>query len=88
VINKTSNSASGINIYIDDMTNAQSTTTGNDGAFDNTNYSNSVNQGFYARNNDGAVDNHIATDAGAFEFNTVPYSQSEREDFVSRRPEV
>lgn len=88
IINKGGNSASDIEIYVDDMTSQTSTTTENDQGFDHSAYSAAQNQAFWARDTDGSLGNYANVACGVFEFWDSPLSQSDREDFVSRRPEV
>ena len=88
IINKRGNSASDIGFYVDDMTTEQSTTINNDQGFDHTNYNLSTDWAFWARNTDGTIDSNIEADMGVIELNSNPYSEEEREEFVSRRPEV
>jgi hypothetical protein len=88
VINKTSNSASGVSIWVDDMAAAAPTTITSDGAFDHTNVSLTDSMSFWSRKLDGSPLRYVPADFGVFEFSNSPYSQTERKDFVSRRPEV
>jgi len=88
VINKTGNSAADIDVFVDDMDTPVSTTTIEDDPFDHTNYDNAEDLGFFARNDTDGQVRFKSYDAGIFEFNSSPYSQSERDRFVSRRPEV
>jgi len=89
IINKTGNTASDIQIYVGDMSAPVSTTTGVDNVFDHTAYSNSEDMGFWDLFFNGSnFGSYIDADVGVIEFNSGPYSESEREKFVSRRPEV
>ena len=88
VINKSGNAAADIDIYVGDMSTAVTTSTLDDAAFDHTQYSPASQMGYWARNNEGTPDLNIDADQGVFEFNSEPYSQSDREGFVSRRSEV
>jgi len=90
IVNKNGNSASDISIYVDDMSTQQSIIIERNENFDHTTFNQSGDLAFYARNNTGAgnIIDHISADIGIFEFNSEPYNQTEREDFVSRRPEV
>lgn len=90
VINKIGNTATDWNIYVDDMGDgSDKSTTTNDQGFDHTNYSNTVSMGFYDNNENGTLKSrNIDSHVGVFEFKSSTYSQTEREDFVSRRPEV
>jgi hypothetical protein len=87
VINKTGNSASDIQIYVDDMANNVATVSIS-GTINPASYSNARPFYFFARNDDGSESGAIDADMGTIETNSSPYSLSERESFVSRRPEV
>lgn len=87
VINKSGDTSSDISIYVDDMVTEQSLSVNNNDAFDHTNASQTKDLAFWARNS-GSIMDIINADFGIFEFNTSQYSQTEREEFVSRRPEV
>ena len=88
VINKRGNDAADFEIFVDDMENEENTSISDDEDFDHNNYSNDADIGFYCRNNDDTPSDHTEIDCGVFEFNNGPYSESERKDFISRRPEV
>ena len=88
VINKTGDSASDIDFYIDDMDNPVATSTTHDQNFDHADYNMDVATAFYAEDNSGSIGSHIEMDAGIFEFNSEPYSESDRTDILIRRPEV
>lgn len=88
VINKTGNSASDIEIYVDDMSSPVPISTNSDQSFDHNSYSNSDDCAFFANNEAGTIEKYMEMEAGIFEFNTDAYSQSERDGFVDRRPEV
>jgi len=88
VVNKNGNSDADVNFYIDDMATAVGTAVDRPGSYDPSNWSSTYEMAFYARNDGGAINRYVDMAAGVFEFNTAPYSQTEREDFVSRRPEV
>lgn len=88
VINKTGNTGSDIDVYVDDMTTPVPTTAATDDGFNPSNYTNERDFGFYALNNDGTIEFNTDFNAGVFEFWDSPPNQSEREGFVSRRPEV
>lgn len=91
VMNKTGNRASDMDIYVSDMSNGAqiATTTADDQAFDHTNYSSAVSMGFYDVYIDGSfIDANLEAEVGVIEFNSDAYSEQERQDFVSRRPEV
>jgi len=87
VINKTDNSGSGIDIYVDDMTTAEPTTIHFDQGFDHTSVPTS-SKAYWARNNDGSIERYSNATCGVIEFNTAPYTKTERQNFVSRRPEL
>ena len=88
VWNKNSNSAAGVDIYVDDMSTTVPTTAREEQAFDHTNYTNAEPMGFFAERRDGSINNYKSYDAGIFEFNTEPYTQTERDELKARRPEV
>jgi hypothetical protein len=90
IINKSDDTPSGIDIYVDDMSTPVSTTTRDNSGYDSANASNSsVDMGFYARNlGGGSVDLNIDAEMGTIEFANSPYNQSQRDGFVSRSPEV
>lgn len=88
VINKHGDTAADIDIFVDDMTTPVSVSVASDSGFDHTNYANTRDFGFYTRNNDGTIQSEIPFHAGIWEFSTEAYTEAEREDFVSRRPEV
>jgi hypothetical protein len=88
VINKNGNSASDINIYVDDLTTPVSTTIQRAQGFDPTRYDNPGELVFFARDNQGTIERFKQFSAGLFEFSTEPYSQIERNNLKSRRPEV
>jgi len=88
IINKNGDGADDIEVYVEDMTTDQSNI-GLDDNLDSSNWPLDDSYGIYARRlTDGTVDNNIAGDAGVFEFANEPLSESEREDFIERRPEV
>jgi hypothetical protein len=89
IINKNGNGAADIDIFITDMTTAESDNVVNNQGFDHTSYNPSTtDMGFYATNAAGSAQDYSEFDAGIFEFNTEPYTQTQREAFVARRPEV
>jgi len=88
IINKTGSSAADINFYVDDMSAAVSKTINTDQAFTPGAYTPAFDLGFWCRNDNGSQDLFIEGHAGIFEFNSAPYTQTEREKFVGRRPEV
>jgi len=88
VINKRSNDANDIEFYVDDMSTDISAVATNK-AFSTSDYANDGSMGYFARAKDnGSLERHRNVKCGVFEWNTEPYSQSERDGFVSRRPEV
>jgi hypothetical protein len=88
VINKGSNDANDIDIYVDDMSTPVSKTVSFNDAFDHTAFNPPVDMAFWARNKDGTIDEHMNITYGVWEFNSEPYTQSERDGLLSRRPEV
>jgi hypothetical protein len=88
VINKNGDNTADVNIYVDDMTTAKpASTVGND-SFSHSQYSQSRDVAFWARNNGGTITEYLNVTFGVIEFNSEPYSQTERENFATRRPEV
>lgn len=88
VINKNGNSTADIDFYVDDMSSPVSKTTETDQAYDHTTVSMDYDMGFFSRNNQGTAEFPSEGDVGIFEFNSQPYSQTEREELIVRRPEV
>ena len=89
VLNKTGDSASDMDIYVDNMETAESVTVDDDDNFDHTNVTMTADMGFWNRNDGGTLQSdNIAMDAGIFEFKTTAYSEDERKNLKSRRPEV
>jgi len=88
VINKTSNS--NFDFYVDDMTSSVATSKFRDNGFNHNNYNptKETDLAFFSNTLDGSVFKHGNFEAGVFEFNSDPYNQSERLEFVNRRPEV
>jgi len=86
VINKPSDSVADWQIYIDDMT--VNTISNRDGGFDHTQASFTTDLGFFADNQNGSMRRFAEASIGVIEFNSSTYSQTEREAFVQRRPEV
>jgi len=84
IINKNGNDASDIDIYIDDMTTPVTTNIRNNMAFNHTNYSPTLELGFFARNGDGTITNHKSFDTNIWEFNSAPYNLTQRSDFKTR----
>ena len=89
VINKTGDSASDIDMWVDDMADSdEEANVISSGSNNSSSYGGGRDMGFYGRNVAGSVDNLIAADVGIFEFNSEPYSESERQGILDRRPEV
>lgn len=88
VINKKSDNTSDWEIYVDDMSSTVSTTVDRDQGFNHSNYVDQLDPYFFTENKDGSGRDYAPFKAGVFEINNQPYTQQEREDFVSRRPEV
>lgn len=84
VINKTSNNATDIDIYIDDMTSAVSKTVHENESYNNTNVSLDTDMGFFCQNVDGSISAQSQSKSSIFEFNTDPYSETERVAFSDR----
>lgn len=87
VINKPDDNPDNWDVYVDDMDNDIGVTTGDTG-FDSSNFAADGDLAFFAGNNQGSIANQIDSDVGVFEFWDTPLTQTDREDFVSRRPEV
>ena len=88
IINKSSDSPSDWDFYIDDMSTTVSTSILADQGFSSSDFAGSLDPAFFAANSDGTIETHANIDIGIFEINNEPYTQTEREDFVSRRPEM
>jgi len=90
VVNKTGDGSGDIEIYTGDMSTDTSTIEQDEGPLNHTdNNLSGLDWGFWARNDGlGGVERTIQADIGVFEFNTSPYTLTEREGFVGRRPEV
>jgi len=88
VFTKTGDTASDISLYVDDMANEEPLIIEVDDAFDHTNFNLTTNMAFFARNNQGSIGLYGNRDCGVFEFASAAYTQTQRENFVSRRPEV
>jgi hypothetical protein len=88
-VNKLGDSGSQVEFYIDDMTTQATTTVHkSDPGFDSQNYTISADMGFFSLNNQGTAVNFKSLDLGLIEFNSEPYTQTERENIIGRRPEV
>jgi len=82
--NKNSDDPNTWEMYIDDMVNPVAVNT-DDANADHTSFSPGSNDfGFYGKVNDGNLTNGKAFATSIFEFNTAPYTQSERVDFKAR----
>jgi hypothetical protein len=89
VVNVDSNQgASGVEIYVDDMTQTGGvpTTTVRDTGFDANSYANSPDMAFFAGENRSSTARHKAVDLAFIEFNEQPYSQQDRLDLLRRAP--
>jgi hypothetical protein len=86
----TTQGASGVDIYVDDMQTGDdvSTTINKDTGFDNSNYSASSELAVFARNENGTVDSHKDVTFGLVEFNRGLYTESERLDLKSGRGRI
>jgi len=87
VVNKTGDSDSDIEIYVDDMTTDEATIRWS-GSTDTSQWAGPADSYFYVQENVGSFSDYKEATVGIFEFNTEPYTQQERENFVQRRPEV
>lgn len=88
IINKYSDDDSGVDIYVDDMADARPTSTSYNSGFSHMEYNAERDLAFFARNNNGTISAAIEAHVGVFEFNSKPYTESERRDFAYRRPET
>lgn len=88
VINKSGNSATDVDFYVSDMTTPTATTTVDDSGFSHADYSQATELQYLARNPGSGASEFTPVTFGIIEFNSEPYTQSERESFVERRPEV
>jgi hypothetical protein len=86
VINKPDDDPHNWEIYVDDMSN-EIGSVGRDQGLNSNNIS-TTELGFFARNEVEQMVNNIESHVGVFEFWESPLSQSERDGFISRRPEV
>ena len=88
VINKRSDSADDIEIYVDDMSNNLAIVD-TDESPDSGSYAEDPSDiGFFAVNERGSGSSFTQCTCGSFEFNSEPFTEQERNGFVSRRPEV
>lgn len=78
-------------IYVDDMSTDTGSVvldeTGGSG-HNASDWTLSADWGFFCSNKEGNQKSFLNADIGTFEFNSSAYSLSERQNFVSRRPEV
>jgi hypothetical protein len=89
VINKTGNDASDIDIYVDDMSTPTSDVDADDQGFSPSNYNDPGRETtVFCRNKGGNKTAFSDIDIGVLEFNSDAYTQDERDNFVTRRPEV
>jgi len=90
IVNKTGDTAGDFEIYVDDMSSDVSSIRTDDGGLDSSNYSHTGDYGFWVVNQGSGSDisDHIQADMATIEIGTEPYSESQRHDFRSRRPEV
>lgn len=89
IINKNGNSVSDISFYIDDMSSEVSTTNEfNNSSYNPSNFNQSREIAYFARRNGTSIDNKFSGTIGVFEFNSSPYTEEERLDFIQRRSEV
>jgi hypothetical protein len=89
IINKLSDSfgSGGVEIYIDDMTTAETLSGG--GSVDSSNITVSAELGLFANSTGpGSISGPVDLDATIFEINSQPYTESERQGFKSRAPGV
>jgi hypothetical protein len=85
VINKLSDTS--VEMFVDDMTAVEPGTTTSRG-FDHTNYNNTVDMAFFAKNRGFGPKNLKDMQSTFFEFNTQPYSSAERQNVKQRAPGV
>jgi len=89
VINKTGNTASDIDIYVDDMSTPVPDVDADDQGFNPSNYDDpGLDTTVFCRNKGGNKTAFSDIDIGVLEFNSGAYTQDERDSFVKRRPEV
>jgi hypothetical protein len=77
---------SGIDIYVDDMTQTVSTVTHVNQNFTPSNFTPSVGMGFFARNSPSGGTQFKPFTSTLFEFNEQPYSSTERSNLKQRSP--
>lgn len=78
IINKTANSAAGVDIYVDDMTSAASTTIVDDQSFSNPSDFDS-GMAYYARNVGGNIQQYLSADQGRIRWFSDSLTGSERQ---------
>ena len=90
VINRTGNSASDLEWYVDDMEdeNEEAVVETDDGDFSGDDFGDLGMFAFYARDQQGTAENFSEMGAGIWEFNNEPYSEEERQDLLDRRNEL
>jgi hypothetical protein len=86
-INKRSDQAADVSIFVDDMSTPAPSSIRLDN-FDSSAYSNTTGLGFFARNNSGSISLHKSVDMAFAEFNEQPYSQQDRTDLKQRTPSI
>jgi hypothetical protein len=87
IVNVNSNDAQDINFYTDASLNSPiPQTIERNEAFDNTNYANSQSMGFFSRAKTGSIAQFKAFSTAFIEFNSQPYSSTERQDLKQRAP--
>jgi hypothetical protein len=85
IVNKTADNAG--EIYVDDM-GSDLASVDTDEGFNHDNFVDNYDYRFWSSTEAGTDDSFIEAKMGVIEFNNEPYSQSNRESFVSQRPEV
>lgn len=88
IINKNSDTPSDWDFYIDQTGSPVSKTVTTDANYNSADHTPSRDMGVFARNNSGIAKDYANISIGVLEFNSEPYTQSDRESFVSRRPEI
>jgi hypothetical protein len=86
VINKPSDDLSKLEFYVDDMTTPVAATQTAQVPFDSSQFSLSEEVYVGSRNFRGADDLHRDTTISFLEFNTQPYSSTERQELIQRAP--
>jgi hypothetical protein len=89
VINKLKNTGTNaINFYVDDMNTPTASTTQTDTGFSNSAYPSTADLPFFARSSSGSIDRHKDINTSFIEFNSQPYSSTERQELLKRAPGV